>query len=161
MFYLNKDTPLTSDLLFKIITKYRLNVQPILKKYKDYIHIGYDDKNKNDVVLRWYKLSAENCFNKFIKTPYYMLNNFMSNRSDYINKLNNKTILKKYNRDSLYKIDEIDKKDIKYFINFNVISFYNTQGKTLDYINICDEEDYNAIIKDPRMFYVMISRIKE
>lgn len=134
----------------------------LLKKYKDYIRIGYDEENKNDVVLRWYKQSAANCFNKHVETPYYMLNNFMNARPDYIDGIKGKRhILKRYNRDSLYTIDEIDKKYINCFINFNVISFYNTQGKTLNYINICDEEDYKAIIRDPRMFYVMISRIKE
>lgn len=40
MFYLNKDADLTAELLHKMISKFRLNVQPKLNKYKNY----YDGK---------------------------------------------------------------------------------------------------------------------
>ena len=36
MFYLNKETPLTAELLAKMINRFRLNVQPRLQKYKEY-----------------------------------------------------------------------------------------------------------------------------
>lgn len=36
MFYLNKDTPLTAELLAKMINRFRLNVEPKLQKYKEY-----------------------------------------------------------------------------------------------------------------------------
>ena len=36
MFYLNKNTELTSDLLAKMISRFRLNVEPRLNKYKNY-----------------------------------------------------------------------------------------------------------------------------
>ena len=36
MFYLNKDTPLTAELLSKMINRFRLNVEPKLQKYKEY-----------------------------------------------------------------------------------------------------------------------------
>ena len=36
MFYLNKETPLTAELLAKMINRFRLNVEPRLQKYKEY-----------------------------------------------------------------------------------------------------------------------------
>ena len=36
MFYLNKDTELTVDLLYKMISKFNLEVEPKLRKYKNY-----------------------------------------------------------------------------------------------------------------------------
>lgn len=36
MFFLNKETPLTVDLLSKMINRFRLNVEPKLQKYKNY-----------------------------------------------------------------------------------------------------------------------------
>ena len=36
MFYLNKETPLTAELLAKMINRFRLNVEPKLQKYKEY-----------------------------------------------------------------------------------------------------------------------------
>lgn len=36
MFYLNRDLPLTSDLLYKMINKFRNQVEPTLATYKDY-----------------------------------------------------------------------------------------------------------------------------
>lgn len=36
MFYLNKDIPLTAELLAKMINRFRLNVEPRLTKYKEY-----------------------------------------------------------------------------------------------------------------------------
>lgn len=130
----------------------------LLNKYREFIKIGY---NTEEVILRWYKVSAINEYNKGIKTRYYMLNNFILSANNYIDNFKNKgIILSMFNKDSLYTEDEI-KGCEKYFINCNIISFYNTQGKTLNYINIIDNKDYEAIIKDPRMFYVLISRIKE
>lgn len=36
MFYLNKETPLTAELLAKMINRFRLNIEPRLQKYKEY-----------------------------------------------------------------------------------------------------------------------------
>ena len=36
MFYLNRETELTADLLYKMINRFRLNVEPKLNKYKNY-----------------------------------------------------------------------------------------------------------------------------
>ena len=130
----------------------------LLNKYREFIKIGY---NTEEVILRWYKVSAINQYNKGIKTCYYMLNNFILSAGNYIDNFKNKgAVLSMFNKDSLYTAEEIKGYE-KYFINCNIISFYNTQGKTLNYINIIEEKDFNAIIKDPRMFYVLISRIKE
>lgn len=41
MFYLNKNTELTPELLFKVINKFTLNTQPTLRKWKNY----YDGKH--------------------------------------------------------------------------------------------------------------------
>ena len=64
MFYLNKDTPLTAELLSKMINRFRLNVEPRLQKYKEYydgiqaiLSKKYSDETKpcNKTVINYCK----------------------------------------------------------------------------------------------------------
>lgn len=64
MFYLNKDTPLTAELLAKMINRFRLNVEPKLQKYKEYydgiqsiLSKKYSDETKpcNKTVINYCK----------------------------------------------------------------------------------------------------------
>lgn len=64
MFYLNKDTPLTAELLAKMINHFRLNVEPRLQKYKEYydgiqaiLSKKYSDATKpcNKIVINYCK----------------------------------------------------------------------------------------------------------
>ena len=80
MFYLNKDKPLTTDLLFKMISKYRLEVQPMLKKYKDYyegkhdiLSKTYSDETKpcNKTIINYCKNITDN-YNGYLATPSFI-----------------------------------------------------------------------------------------
>ena len=77
MFYLNKDKPLTGMLLFKIISKYRADIQPILKTCKDYydgkhdiLTKSYSDETKpcNKTIINYCKNITDN-YNGYIATP--------------------------------------------------------------------------------------------
>jgi SPP1 family phage portal protein len=77
MFYLNKDKPLTAELLFKIISKYRLEIQPMLKKSKDYydgkhdiLEKSYSDETKpcNKTIINYCKNITDN-YNGYLATP--------------------------------------------------------------------------------------------
>lgn len=77
MFYINKDRELTTDLLSKIIKKYRLEVQPTLKRYKDYydgkhdiLEKSYSDETKpcNKTVINYCKNITDN-YNGYLATP--------------------------------------------------------------------------------------------
>ena len=77
MFYLNKENPLTADLLFKIISKYRLEVQPVLENYKKYydgqhdiLKKTYSDETKpcNKTVINYCKNITDN-YNGYLATP--------------------------------------------------------------------------------------------
>lgn len=65
MFYIDKNKELTAELLNKIINRYKLNVQPILQKRKDYydgkhaiLNKTYEDKSKpcNRIVTNFCKI---------------------------------------------------------------------------------------------------------
>ena len=77
MFYLNKDRELTKELLFKMISKYRLNIQPVLKNYKKYydgehdiLTKSYSDETKpcNKTVINYCKNITDN-YNGYLATP--------------------------------------------------------------------------------------------
>lgn len=77
MFYINKEKPLTTELLFKMISKYRLNIQPVLKKYKKYydgehdiLNKSYSDETKpcNKTVINYCKNITDN-YNGYLATP--------------------------------------------------------------------------------------------
>ena len=55
MFYLNKDKELTTELLQKMINKFTINVEPKLKKWKDY----YD--GKHIILNKTYKDASKEC----------------------------------------------------------------------------------------------------
>lgn len=68
MFYLNKDTELTADLLQKIINKFTLNTLPKLEKWRDYyegkhaiLHKSYADSSKecNRIVTNYCKVITD------------------------------------------------------------------------------------------------------
>ena len=80
MFYLNKDTELTNALLFKIISKYRLDIQPVLKRYKDYydgkhdiLNKSYSDETKpcNKTIINYCKNITDN-YNGYLATPSFI-----------------------------------------------------------------------------------------
>lgn len=77
MFYLNKDKPLNEQLLFKIISKYRLEIQPVLKKSKKYydgehdiLSKSYSDETKpcNKTIINYCKNITDN-YNGYLATP--------------------------------------------------------------------------------------------
>ena len=77
MFYLNKDTELTVDLLGKMINRFRLNNQPKLNKYKNYydgiqsiLNKSYVDASKpcNKTVIN-YCFNIVNSYAGYIATP--------------------------------------------------------------------------------------------
>lgn len=77
MFYLNKDTELTTDLLQKMINKFRLNVEPKLNKYKNYydgiqaiLNKSYTDETKpcSKIVTNYCKNIADS-YCGYLATP--------------------------------------------------------------------------------------------
>ena len=77
MFYLNRNTELTAELLQKMIGRFRLNVQPKLNKYKDYyngvqaiLNKSYSDPTKpcNKTVIN-YCYNIVNSYAGYIATP--------------------------------------------------------------------------------------------
>lgn len=77
MFYLNRNTPLTADLLFKMISKFRLEVQTKLSHYKDYydgkhdiLTKSYSDENKpcNKTIINYCKNIVDN-YNGYVASP--------------------------------------------------------------------------------------------
>jgi len=77
MFYLNRETPLTADLLFKMISKFRLDTQVRLQRYKDYYDGNHDILTKkysddtkpcNKTIINYCKNITDN-YNGYIATP--------------------------------------------------------------------------------------------
>lgn len=77
MFFLNKNTELTADLLQKMINRFRLNVQPKLEKYKKYydgiqaiLNKSYSDPTKpcNKTVINYCKNIVDS-YCGYIATP--------------------------------------------------------------------------------------------
>lgn len=80
MFYLNQETELSVDLLAKMISRFRLNVQPTLRKYKDYydglqaiLNKSYSDPTKpcNKTVVNYCKNIADS-YCGYLATPGYI-----------------------------------------------------------------------------------------
>ena len=80
MFYLNKETPLDIELLQKMINKFRLNVEPKLKTYKNYydgiqaiLSKSYADASKpcNRTVTNYTKNIADS-YCGYLATPSYI-----------------------------------------------------------------------------------------
>lgn len=80
MFYLNKDKELTKELLFKMISKYRLEIQPVLKTYKKYydgqhdiLTKSYTDETKpcNKTIINYCKNITDN-YNGYLATPSFI-----------------------------------------------------------------------------------------
>ena len=121
------------------------------------INKGYIEISNNDICFRWYKKDA--IINESIyKGNYYILRNY----SDVIPA----NIKRVFSTDCVYTMDEIEKiqkeyniNAIKYFVNNNAISFYNTQGQTLDKMNIINNDTLEQIKRNNRMFYVFVSRL--
>lgn len=77
MFYLNKDTELSIELLQKMINRFRLNVEPKLRKYKNYydgiqaiLNKSYSDESKpcNKTVINYCKNIVDS-YCGYIATP--------------------------------------------------------------------------------------------
>lgn len=80
MFYLNKDIELTSELLSKMINRFRLNVKPIKEKFKDYydgkqaiLNKTYSDPSKpcNKTVINYCK-NITNSYCGYLASPGYI-----------------------------------------------------------------------------------------
>ena len=80
MFYLNKNTELTTELLQKMIGRFRINVQPKLEKYKKYydgiqaiLNKSYSDPTKpcNKTVINYCKNIVDS-FCGYLATPGYI-----------------------------------------------------------------------------------------
>ena len=80
MFYLNKETELTIDLLNKMINEFSVNVEPKLKKYKNYydglhtiLNKSYADENKkcNHTIINYCKNIADS-YCGYLATPGYI-----------------------------------------------------------------------------------------
>lgn len=80
MFYLNQEAELSVDLLAKMISRFRLNVQPTLRKYKDYydglqaiLNKSYSDPTKpcNKTVVNYCKNIVDS-YCGYLATPGYI-----------------------------------------------------------------------------------------
>lgn len=80
MFYLNKDTELTTELLYKMISRFRVNVEPKLNKYKNYydgiqdiLNKSYADDTKicNKTVINYCKNIVDS-YCGYLATPSYI-----------------------------------------------------------------------------------------
>ena len=80
MFYLNKDTELTVDLLQKMINRFRVNVEPKLHRYKNYydglqaiLNKSYTDESKpcNKTVINYCKNIVDS-YCGYLATPSYI-----------------------------------------------------------------------------------------
>jgi len=80
MFYLNKEAPLTKELLEKMINRFRINVEPKLQKYKNYydglqaiINKEYSDETKpcNKTVINYCKNIVDS-YCGYLATPSYI-----------------------------------------------------------------------------------------
>lgn len=80
MFYLNKETPLTTELLGKMINRFTLNVEPKLNKYKNYydgvqaiLQKAYSDPTKpcNKTVINYCKNIVDS-YCGYLATPGYI-----------------------------------------------------------------------------------------
>lgn len=80
MFYLNRDTPLDKPLLEKMISKFRIQVEPKLRVYKNYydglqaiLHKEYSDSSKpcNKTVTNYCKNIADS-YCGYLATPSYI-----------------------------------------------------------------------------------------
>lgn len=80
MFYLNKDTELTTELLEKMINRFRVNVEPKLKRYKNYydgvqaiLNKKYVDESKpcNKTVVNFAKNIVDS-YTGYLATPSYI-----------------------------------------------------------------------------------------
>lgn len=80
MFYLNRETELTTQLLQKMIDRFRLNVEPKLQKYKNYydglqgiLGKSYNDPSKpcNKTVINYCKNIADS-YTGYLATPGYI-----------------------------------------------------------------------------------------
>ena len=80
MFYISKDTELTKELLYKMINKYRLDIQPTLKRWKDYydgkhaiLDKSYTDTSKpcNKTIINYCKNITDN-YSGYLATPSFI-----------------------------------------------------------------------------------------
>lgn len=80
MFYLNRDTQLTTELLYKMLNSFRLNVEPKLQRYKNYydgiqaiLQKSYSDPTKpcNKTVINYCKNIVDS-YCGYLATPSYI-----------------------------------------------------------------------------------------
>lgn len=140
-----------------------INNNSLKNKRKEYINrlinAGFVKISNKGKTIRYYKKDAEQN-EKTYKGKYYMIKNYGNTTVPSKLKLICQT-------DVLYTKEELkeilgDKynKYIRYFVNNNCVSFYNTQGQTLKKIHIINSETIDSISKNGRMFYVFVSRLQ-
>lgn len=136
----------------------------LLTKYAKYIDT---ECSRTDVpVLRWHPSTTQANAGR---GDYWIINNVGNIVQDgvVVSRLADKApakirtyITAHYSKDYLYTKEEI-MPVIDYAVNTNLISFYNTQGQSMDCIRVINTAEFNELIASPRMFYVLISRITE
>ena len=93
MFYLNKETELTIDLLQKMINRFRVNVEPKLKRYKNYydgiqaiLNKSYSDASKpcSRTVINYCKNIVDS-YCGYLATPGYISYNSGNDIEDIMN----------------------------------------------------------------------------
>lgn len=136
----------------------------LLKRYAAYIDA--ECKRTDVPVLRWHPSTTQRNAGR---GDYWIINNVGNIVQDdkIISRLADKAPSKirtyinaNYSKDYLYTFEEIEPV-IEYAVNTNLISFYNTQGQSMDCIRVINTKEFNDLIASPRMFYVLISRITE
>ena len=95
MFYINRDTELTADLLSRMISKFTLNEQPKLQKWKNYydgkhaiMNKSYADATKecNHIVTNYCKIITDTYSGYIVGKPVsYVSNNDISDVQEVIN----------------------------------------------------------------------------
>lgn len=122
--------------------------------------------------LRWYKETAKTQYDKIakgeIKFDKYILNNVLDKNKIKSGKWKEIIFKAGISYDTFYTIEELKimlkdnfKNCFKFFINLNCVSAYNTQGLSLNKINILNEKEGEAFLESYRMFYVLVSRLKD
>lgn len=158
MFYINRNTQLDIKLLQKMISRFNVNVQPKLKKYKNYydglqniIHKEYKDKSKpcNKTVINYCKNIADS-YCGYLATPGYISYTSDNNIDDVMN---------------ILRYNDYQSEDADFLLNAVVygtaaeLMYIDSQGKTrfrlinpLQCFGVYDDSLENDLLYFVRMY---------